>query len=161
MITDLPILNYYSLQLIRYKITKLLHCLPTNPYDWHLLRWLYHTCSETKFFINIFRCVYLYGLQTNKVSSSLSTAVYHTHVSSGCCLLAHRPSVNMSEIDKVTTCLYTETIVTKLPFYPHAFSCYSSLLTANICHHNYDASYPQILNMINTPVFSSVHIPVQ
>ncbi len=45
-----------------------------------------------QYHVTVFRPVYLYGYQTDKVARLLNTTVHHIHVHSGYCLLNHRPT---------------------------------------------------------------------
>ena len=45
-----------------------------------------------QYHVTVFRRVYLYGFQTDKVARSLNTTVHHIHAHSGYCLLNHRPT---------------------------------------------------------------------
>ena len=44
-----------------------------------------------QYHVTVFRRVYLYSFQTDKVTRSVNTAVHHIHANSAYCLLNHRP----------------------------------------------------------------------
>ena len=136
-------INYYSFQMIRHETTKLLDYLPTNPYDWQ-----WRTCSDGHI------------APAQKPNRSITCNSHSTRLpvwfpdrqscpfiqyycASHTCpfrLLSQKlqtyPSVNVWKI-------YTEPWASRMPVHScdshktthlstHAFSCFSSWLTANM-----------------------------
>ena len=145
--------------MIGQETTKLLDYLPTNLYDW---QWC--TCSDGHitpaqkpnhsitcnslltrlpvWFPDRQSCPYIkYNCAPHTCPFRLLSPKPQTY-----------PSVNMS---KITACLYTRVIVTKLPVYPHKHFLAILHGALQTCLYIYASPYTQIFQMINTPVVSS------
>ena len=122
-----------------HKVVGLPTCKPLWLAVAHLLRW--HTCSETKSFNNGSRLP-VWSPDQQSCPFIKYNCLPHTYPFR---LLFPKPqtypSVNMS---KITACLYTRVIVTKLPVYPHKHFLAILHGALQTCLYIYASPYTQI-----------------
>ena len=138
--------------MIRLETTKLLDYLPINPYDWQ-----WRTCSDDHMTpaqkpnrsitcISLSTCLPVWSPDQQSCPFIKYNCAPHIYPFK---LLSPKvrtyPSVSVSKINnELTTYLYTQVIVTKLPVYPHKHFLAIPHGSLQTCWHSYASSYPQI-----------------